>query len=410
MERPNYLNKYLLDWNLLDVVLGGKSMIDSNFFSGVVIDEQQINSVLSGYGINAEEPISKAELFGHFQEAMQFIRRYFLKEGSVDGLDLKIPPIFYTITDIGQLLLVASESHLVKEERLWAEIILKIMHTILHADKDLRYNYFSVIQTQIFDRFYKYLFRDDYNRLYLAGQDLERKIPLINFETKTKKSRDSVIMKYLYKHEDVSEELFDRIGVRFITENRFDTLRVIRFLLENHIIIPHNIKSTRSVNSLVDLRPFKEGYASLLKKAVKENLEESLFLVEMDKIINSCRLDDVLLERNKARLKGYQSIQFTCTHLIKYVNPFLHEFSNVRKMAKDNPDNLLAKKILAMDTSLIARDIRFFYPYEIQIVDEVAHKENTLGVASHQEYKRGQANMAMKRVFKHLIEFNSKKN
>ena len=29
------------------------------------------------------------------------------------------------------------------------------MHTILHADKDLRSNYFSVIQQQIFDRFFR---------------------------------------------------------------------------------------------------------------------------------------------------------------------------------------------------------------------------------------------------------------
>ena len=36
--------------------------------------------------------------------------------------------------------------------------------------------------------------------------------------------------------ENVAEELFDRVGVRFVTQNRFDTLRVIRFLLEKNIV------------------------------------------------------------------------------------------------------------------------------------------------------------------------------
>ena len=76
------------------------------------------------------------------------------------------------------------------EERLWAEIILKVMHTILHADKDLRYAYFTTIQTQIFDRFYKFLSRDKDGNLFLKeNAESEDSIPIIEFETKAKKTR-----------------------------------------------------------------------------------------------------------------------------------------------------------------------------------------------------------------------------
>jgi uncharacterized protein (TIGR04562 family) len=55
----------------------------------------------------------------------------------------------------------------------------------------------------------------------------------------------------------------------------------------------------------------------------------------------------------------------------------------------------------------VARDIRFFYPYEIQVVDIEAFKENTEGEASHQEYKRQQVLSAQKRLFKKLINYKT---
>ena len=42
------------------------------------------------------------------------------------------------------------------------------MHTIAHIDKDVRSTYFSDIQQQIFDRFYKVIHRDDEGKLYLG--------------------------------------------------------------------------------------------------------------------------------------------------------------------------------------------------------------------------------------------------
>lgn len=68
---------------------------------------------------------------------------------------------------------------------------------------------------------------------------------------------------------------------------------------------------------------------------------------------------------------------------------------------KDNP---LAQKILSLDTSPIARDVRFFYPFEVQITDYESFLKNTQGEASHQEYKRAQLRSAMKRIFKPIIE------
>lgn len=408
MDRPTYLSKYLFDWELLDVVVGGKSALDSKFFVGQMYNIDQVNQFLKGYGLDASDPVSRAELFGNFQEALQFIKRYFLKEGNPEGLDLQIPNAIYMITDISDLFLMATgnKEGADVEETLWAEVILKVIHTILHTDKDLRSNYFNIIQTQIFDRFYKYLYRDKDNKLFLGVKGQGDGLPFIEFETKSKKTRDSVIIKLLHKAENVAEELFDRVGVRFITNSKFDSLRVIKFLLESNIVIPHNIKPSRSINTLIDTEQFKVKHNNLIKMAIRNNLSEERFLQAIEREANECQSFKEGDDKNEHSLADYQSLQFTCRQLIKYKNPFLYEFNDLRKLAREKEtEDELAKKILSMDVSLIARDIRFFYPYELQIVDLDSHKNNSSGEASHIEYKKSQVVSARNRVFKTLIDY-----
>jgi uncharacterized protein (TIGR04562 family) len=407
MERPSYLPHYMFEWELFEVVLKGKSALDTNYFIGPMRDIDQVNSFLKGYGLDPSDPVGRAELFGNFQEAVQFIKKYFLVEGNPEGMELKIPNSIFMITDIGDLFLMATGNSPGAgfEEMLWAEAILKVMHTILHADKDLRSNYFSIIQTQIFDRYYRFIYRDENNQLFL-GVKGENSIPLVDFETKSKKSRDSIIIKLLHKAENVAEELFDRIGVRIVTEGRFDILRVLKFLMEQYVIVPHNIKPSRSLNSIFDLATFKIRHGNLVRMALRNGLSEERFLQALEREIMACPLSSQgPSDRNHHTSSAYQAIQFTCRQLIKYKNPFLQEFRDLREFAKTESDSELAKKVLGMDQSLIARDVRFFYPYEIQIMDRESHKNNTEGEASHQEYKRSQVQSAMKRVFSRLIKY-----
>jgi len=401
----------MFDWETFDVVIGGKSALDTKNFLGSMTSNDQVNQFLKGYGLDPNDPVTKAELFGNYHEAIQFIKRYFLAEGNPEGLDFKMPNSLLMISDINQLFLMATdESSSSKEEKLWAEIILKVMHTIVHADKDLRSNYFNIVQMQIFDRFYRYIFRNNEDKLFFGIKGSDNVIPLVDFETKSKKSRDSVIIKLLHKAENVAEELFDRVGVRFVTHTRFDTLRIIKFLVESNVVIPHNNKPSRAINTMIDLKHFKEAHQKVLKMAIRNNLTEERFVAAMDReCVNNPQVSGDN-KRNNFSSNEYKSIQFTCRQLIEYKNPFLQEFNELRKIAKssDPETNDLARKILNLDHSLVARDIRFFFPYEVQVVDEEAFKENTEGEASHLEYKKQQTNSAMKRLFSHLIELKSK--
>lgn len=413
MNTADYLNKYKFNWDTFDIIIEGKSSLDAKNYLSSFNEKENAHKFLEGYGFDISDPVQNAELFGNFQEAIQFIKRYFLKEGSPDGLDVKIPNIFYSITDVSDLLLIATGNTEVKttdEDTIWAGIILKVMHTILHTDKDLRYRYFSTIQTQIFDRFYKYIHRDSNDDLFIDSEETGIRIPLVEFETKAKKTRESTIIKLLHKKENVAEELFDRIGIRLVTKTKVDVLRVIHFLIENHLVIPNNIKPSRSQNSLFNLETFKENYYSFLKDDKNTKLTDEQFAEKLEKIANNSNFEDVNYKNNEHTSNEYKAIHFTCRQLIKYRNPFMKQFNDVKKMAKETgEENELAQKILSLDTSSIAKDVRFFYPFEIQITDLESHEKNTIGEASHHEYKKQQLKSAMLRLFQNLIEHHNLK-
>ncbi len=411
-QRPSYLGEYAFNWETFDVVCSGKSSLDAKNYLTELYDKSQVSNFLYGYGFNINDPVESAELFGIFQEALQFIKRYFLKEGNPEGLDLRVPNYLYSITNISELFLAAtgnSSFKLKTEESLWAGVILKVMHTILHADKDLRYRYYSTVQQQIFDRFYKFIHRDEENRLFLKNES-GVSIPLYDFQTKAKKTRDSIIIKLLHKQENVAEELFDRIGVRIITYNKLDALRVIKFLHSNYVIMINNIKPSRSQNTLVDLGLLRKRVFGLYRDAIRNQLSEEDFYQKLNALISDSAPGNGHAEKNVHSSDEYRAIHFTGRQLIKYRNPFMASFNEVRKIALKEKETPLAQALLGLDTSAISRDVRFFYPFEVQITDYESHLKNTQGEASHQEYKRAQLRSAMKRIFKSVLELKESKS
>ena len=240
---PELLQRYSFDWEVLEVIAGGRSAIDES--RGLRLKTaQDVIRFMDCYGYDVDNPIEKAELFGNFQEALSFIRKYFLQPDNPDGLKLEVPRKIAELTDVQNLLQYASSLSDNPDTSgtstgFWACAILKVMHTIAHIDKDLRTHYFAEIQKQILDRFYKHIHSDEKSQLYLGrdARDPDR-VDLVLFDTKPKKSRDSVILKLLHKPENVAEDIFDRVGVRFVTKTKYDALRVVKFLRDRYVVMP----------------------------------------------------------------------------------------------------------------------------------------------------------------------------
>lgn len=399
--------KYDFHWDVLDIIISGKSSIDSpTGFQIRTIDEAQ--RFIESYGYDIENPIERAELLGNYHESLSFIRKHFLQPENPDGLKVEVPRKILELTDIRDLLLM-SAMHFPGQTsdtqgtqlRNWACSILKLMHTIAHIDKDLRVSYFSDVQQQIFDRFYKVIHRDSAEageRLYLGERaDDPLRVNLVAFETKPKKSRESTIMKLLHKPENVAEDIFDRVGLRFVTESRLDALRVVKFLKERMIVMPPNIKPSRSRNTLIELELFRDALSEQLARAERGEITEEQLVASLEEAARPPMVNP----ENPHSSEFYRAIQFTCRQLIKLRNPLYEDLKGLKSVAKAQADVVsedMMKAIERIDLKYLQREIRFFYPFEVQVVDKRSSEENEKGRSAHSEYKRAQAQTAMRRV------------
>lgn len=407
MLSADFLKRYEFDWEVLDVVIGGRSAVDSRQPLRLRTNEDAVH-FLDCYGYSTENPIEKAELFGNFQEALSFIRRYFLQPENPDGIKEDIPKRLAEVTDIGQLLTYASEGG--KELGPWACAVIKVMHTISHMDKDLRTHYFSDIQTQILDRFYKHIHTDEETGQVYLGRDTRDpdRVDLVLFDSKPKKKRDSVLLKLLHKPENVAEDIFDRVGIRFVTKNKYDCLRVVRFLKERYVIMPANMKPSRSRNNLINVEEFQRELDRLISDATKykwatEELDKRL--VEFCESPNAEPNSGKRGADNKHSSDFYRSIQFTGRQLIKFRNTLYDDVRDLKSVVKSStvPEEV-AKITERLDLRNIQKEIRFFYPFEVQVYDEMSHRDNVAGRSAHSAYKRGQILAAMRRVMGELAE------
>ncbi|MGK5088061.1 TIGR04552 family protein [Bdellovibrionota bacterium FG-2] len=401
--------KYEFGAEVLDVLIGGQSMLDSKVQLALrSLDE--VDGYIRSYGFQLDNPIEKAEIFGNFHEALNFIRRNFLQPDNPDGLRLEIPKKILELLDVRELLLMASLHQAGQMSdtqglylRNWACALLKVMHTIAHTDKDLRTSYFTDIQQQILDRFYRVLHRDPENRLYLGERDDDPlRVDLVEFLPKPKKSRESTILKLLHKPENVAEDIFDRVGIRFITETKFGALRVVKYLRDKNIFMPPNIKPSRSRNTLVDLEFFKNKFSEVWPRAERGELDEAALVSTLEAAVQyaSIGLD------NPHSSSHYRAMQFTCRQLIKLRNPLYTDLKGLKTLvkSKDDVDSEILKVVDKIDLKYLQREVRFFYPFEIQVMDRESAEENEKGRSSHSEYKKAQVQTALKRVMGSLMD------
>ena len=404
---------YQFRWETFDIVVRGRSAIDAaEGFQMRTLDDA--GRFALSYGYDLENPIENAEVFGNFQEALRFIRKNFLRPENPDGLRVEVPRRIAELTDVRELFLMASMSYPSQNAdtpgmllRDMACSVLKVMHTIAHIDKDMRIPYFAECQKQIFDRFYRVIHRDDEGRLFLGDKaDDPERIDLAAFETKPKKSRDSILLKLLHKPENVAEDIFDQVGIRFVTPTLLDSLRVIQFLKDRMILMPPNIKPSRSRNTLIDLEAFRKGWQEIHGRWERREITDGEAVEEIGTLAHHPDSD----RDNPHSSKFYRAIQFTSRQLIKFRNPVHDELRDVRQLARQaNPGDsdafrALLERIERIDLKKTPREMRFFHPYEVQIMDLQSHEENERGRSAHSEYKKAQVQTAMRRVMGALAD------
>ena len=394
--KRNFDQLYSDHWGILEVMITDRSPIDLKRLK--LRDREDAQQFIMAYGYNLDDPDEAKELEKLRNEALNFIQEHFLKDLSPEYRPLSIPSTIQ-YADTQELLLLASGNPR-SELQKWACATLRVMHTLSHVISDLAVHYFPDIQQQVLGPYKRHIHRDDKGQLWL-GKDQELRLKLVDFEVKAGKERDSAVLKLLHKRENVASDIFDRIGVRFVTRDRLDSVLVMCYLREHHLVSFPNLKPSRSINTLIHIDKFRKSFKSHYEQYKNGELSETEL---EDYLRKSAQFDDLLsnrqiqhlFNRNPYTSSKYRAIQFTVRQLVRIVNP-LHAYKCQVNELEDTP--VLRERFYSARPHY-----RFYFPYEVQIVDIETHKNNTSGQASHEEYKRRQLLAARRRVLDRLLK------
>ncbi|HEY9724550.1 MAG TPA: TIGR04552 family protein, partial [Oscillatoriaceae cyanobacterium] len=313
---------YHFPWQVLDSIIAGRSAIDLKGLRISTPDEAR--DFMQAYGLDPTDPSDEEELRLVFGQARAFIRDELLPLTGVADRTAELPQ------DYLQVLLIASTSaHPLRD---WACAFLRVSHAVVHARFSRDPEVHAAARVQIFERFSAHL------KVGASGMivsDGEMHIPLLRCDFKAEKPFASLVLKLLHKVDSVAQEVYDHLGVRFVTPDKAYALLLLKYFRQHNVFAFANVKPSRSVNTLIDVKAFRADF---------ERLEEDYHAGEFSfKEFTSAvhRLGqppDVEHDRNPHSASDYQTIQFTARALVRVPTP-------------EGPR-------------------RVFVPFEVQIMDE----------------------------------------
>lgn len=361
---------YFFDDSSLSVVAGGASALDRPNLHIHSLDEAE--SFLKSYGYH----ISKPE---HLERLWYFHRRALVL--MIERLKInaaEIPEEIKTkdsLQDIRKLLIYASDGANAKLQR-WSCALLRCMHVFVHSETDL-FSFFSEeIQKQILNPFEQSVIQED--KLYLKSfiKDGHPPVELLDFQSKPFKTSTSTVIKLLAKPDALAMKIFDKIGVRFVTKTIFDSFQVIRFLIEENLISYPQIMPDQSSNNMYPVDQFLAVCQKLRKKHDKKHDDEQKLTPE--------KMDRLLMQKLKTNQSAFLG-------LFRKENPFSsQDFKYIK---------FICRKLIQIESNGPGKTFSFFYPFEVQILNESAYKKMQSGESEHAAYKNRQIEAAVKRLF-----------
>lgn len=253
------------------------------------------------------------------------------------------------------------------------------MHVFVHAENDLFASFSQEIQKQILEPYQHAIINDgSRHRIFLKSKKQKQtvEIDLAGFEVKPFKTSSSTVIKLLARPDALAMKIFDKLGVRFVTRSLFDSFQVIRFLVDENIMSFPHIMPDQSSNNLYPVKLFVQTCEELTQtqktftdEEVYKKFEEAYKQVS-DKVDFQ---DQLFRKPNEQSDSDFRFIKFITRQLIT-VNTVGH------------------------------KPFTFFYPYEVQIMDEQSHQQASSGPLEHQAYKERQKMAARERILPKVKE------
>ncbi|MCM2282939.1 MAG: TIGR04552 family protein [Bdellovibrionaceae bacterium] len=366
-------NRFQFEKQILDCVVGGVSALDIPRLNLKSLDESR--QFILAYGYDLDDESHREQLWAAHRRAVALIKDQLIEEGEHIPEELYDPA---KLTDLCQLLVYASDRNPERRElQKWACAVLRVMHVFVHLRNDLFGAFSDDIQAQILKPLQDVISDDPVAGSVLLGKSIDFEgIKLHKFEIKPFKTSASSVIKLLARPEKVALTLLDKLGVRFVTRTVYDSFRVVRFLVERHIVSYPHIIPDQSNNTLFPLNVFMEVMRELNAKsnAADPNAQE------MEPVAVEALLMKRMTEaRGRAEyLEKFNEFSGAEHRFIKFIN---------RKLVS-----------VTVGENESRQKFRFFYPYEIQVMDYNTYVNNLSGPMAHDEYKARQRKRARERV------------
>ncbi|MBX2996761.1 MAG: TIGR04552 family protein [Bdellovibrionaceae bacterium] len=359
MPRP-----FDFDEKMLTSLVGGRSALD---LPGLRLrSEDEAAAFVRAYGFDLDNEDQVEKLWYYHRRALVLL---------TEKLGFKadeIPEVFRDrrqLLDLRRLLLWASSSHPNERElQRWSCALLRVMHVFVHAENDLFSAFSEEIQKQILSPFQECLVTDGSTGVtsVKSARETGDSIELAGFEVKPFKTSSSTVIKLLAKPDAFAMSVFDKLGVRFVTRNLFDTFRVVRFLVEENLVSFPHVMADQSSNTLYPADLFVE----MTQKMAAEG--QHLTPEEMEAVF------DRALEEKKDQVQFVRKENFFSGEDYRFIK-------------------FISRRLVRIPGGLV-----FFYPFEVQIMDRRAHEKILSGPSHHQAYKDRQRSAARRRLFPDL--------
>jgi len=362
--------RFNFDSSILQSVVGGRSAIDMPALN--LHSLKEADNFLKGYGFDIEKPENLERIWYFHRRALVLMQEKL-------GFSLEeIPEILRErklLEDPRKLLLFAS-SFENKDLQKWSCALLRCIHVFVHAENDLFASFSEEIQKQILSPFQNCIYHDGttgttYLKRTEESPNESESIALLGFESKPFKTSTSTVIKLLAKPHALAMSIFDKLGVRIVTKSMFDTFRVVRFLVEENLISFPHIMPDQSSNNLFPVDLFIRACLELNPKASQMGEEE------IDQFFTS------FLDKNKNEAEFFRKENTFSGQDYKFIK-------------------FIARKLIRVSVPGEKSEFSFFYPFEVQIVDQVSHAQILSGPSDHQAYKERQRLAARKRLFPEL--------
>lgn len=400
MHRPFHDARHDFSWDTLRLFLEGFSPIDLPGLG--IASREEADQFIAAYGYELEEPKELEEALLIHREAISFIQQFLCPSLEEDSDDLVVPREVSAPTQLSDLLLLSSD----KDEAVlsaWACAVLRVMHTISHANLAARTPYFREVQEQILGPFQAHIFPDPDNPTSL-GQG-PSSVPLRAAFFKRRKSRESLILKLLHKPDNVASEVYDRIGIKLVTPTKLDAILALKYLRKQSLVSIPLLTPGRSRNTLVDLKSFREAYESLTSgnaSGDEESSDVEFFRQLAYRPTKEAALLEERMAANPYSSPSFHSIQFTCRRLVKVTHPAVTVINQLRRQTGDMT---LGEEVVRH----YPKQLRFTFPFEIQITDWENYLVSREGESSHLAYKRRQLSAARRRILGGVLLEEAKK-